>query len=339
MMMSFSQFLATARLPRLSSRWFAISALGASLALPAAGPAHAADAYPSRPVKVVVNFAAGGPADVLARVLAEKLHPMLKQPFVVDNKPGSGGNIGAAAVAKSDPDGYTLLITPDSPLTVSPGVYPSMPFEQEELRPVMLLGTSSMAVAANSSLGAATMKELVAKGKSGMLAFSSAGNGSPGHLASAMLTRSTGAQVNHIPYRGNAPAVTALLSGEVQAGILALPGLMPHFKSGRLKPLAVTGARRSPLLPEVPTTAEAGFPEMSLELFYLVMAPARTPDAVVSQLQQALTKAMAEPDVRTRLVSLDFEPAGVTGPAVAERIARTRDAYGKIIKASGMKAE
>lgn len=338
-MTSFFQFPAAACLRRLPERWLAVSALGALLALPASGPALAADAYPSRPVKVVVNFAVGGPADVLARVLSEKLHPMLKQPFVVDNKPGSGGNIGAAAVAKSDPDGHTLLVTVDSPLTVSPGVYPAMPFEPEELRPVMLLGTSGMAVAAHPSLGAATMKELVAKGKGGPLAFSSAGNGSPGHLASAMLARSTGTQVNHIPYRGNAPAVTALLAGEVQAGILASPGLMPHFKSGRLKPLAVTGARRSVLMPDVPTTAEAGFPEVSLELFYLVMAPAKTPDTVVSRLQQALSKAMAEPDVRTRLVSLDFEPAGITGPAVAERIVRTRDAYGTIIKASGMKAE
>jgi len=337
-MMSLLHFLA-ARLPRPSRQWLAAPVLGASLALPGASDALAADAYPSRPVKVVVNFAAGGPADVLARVLAERLHPMLRQPFVVDNKPGSGGNIGAAAVAKSDPDGYTLLVTVDSPLTVSPGVYAAMPFKPEELRPVMLLGTSGMAVAVHPSLGVSTMKELAARGKGETLAFSSAGNGSPGHLASAMLARAAGVQVNHIPYRGNAPAVTALLAGEVQAGILASPGLVPHFSTGRLKPLAVTGTRRSVLLPDVPTTAEAGFPEVSLELFYLVMAPARTPDAVVSRLQDALTKAMAEPEVRARLASLDFEPAGVTGPAVAERIVRTRDAYGKVIKASAMKAE
>jgi tripartite-type tricarboxylate transporter receptor subunit TctC len=214
-----------------------------------------------------------------------------------------------------------------------------MPFQPEELKPVMLLGTSGMALAVNPSLGVSTMKELVGKGKAETLAFSSAGNGSPGHLASAMLSLATGVQVNHIPYRGNAPAVTALLGGEVQAGILAAPGLVPHFKTGRLKPLAVTGARRSVLLPDVPTTAEAGFPEVSLELFYVAMAPARTPDAVLATLQAALAKAMAEPDVQARLKNLDFEPSGETGPKVAQRIARTRDGYAGIIKSTGMKAE
>ncbi|VCU69642.1 Tripartite tricarboxylate transporter family receptor [Pigmentiphaga humi] len=312
--------------------------LAAALCL-SAGTAAAQNSYPDKPVKIVVNFTAGGPLDIMARMMAERFNAIFKQPFVVENRTGSGGNIGAAAVANAAPDGYTMLFALDSSFTVNPSLYPSMGFAPEQLKPVMRLASSGMLIAAHASAKAGTLKELVEHGRREPVNFSSAGNGSPGHLSLSMLGQATGMKINHIPYRGNAPAVLALVSGEVQAAALATPGLLQHVNAGTLKALAVTGSQRSPLLPAVPTTAELGFPDIRQDVLYLAMVPAQTPDSVVQALRQAMEQVLAQPDVQQRLRAMDFTLESLDGEAAAKELATVRERYAKIIKSAGMKVD
>jgi tripartite-type tricarboxylate transporter receptor subunit TctC len=306
----------------------------------ASTPAAVAQArYPDKPIRFVVNFPAGGPLDILARTLGEKLHASLGQPVVVENKPGAGGNIGAALVADGAPDGYTVLVTIDTPLTINPGVYKSLPFKTEALAPVMTLASSGLMIATHPGVGARKLQDLVDKGRKEPITFSNAGNGSPGHMAASILAAGTGIIANHILYRGNAPAVLAIVSGEVQAGILATPGLLPQVKDGRIVPLAVTSPRRSPLAPDVPTVAQAGLPDLAFEVLYAAMVPAATPQPVVARLAGAMAEALAQDDVRARLSGLDMEVLAETGPAAADRLAQLRQRYGETIRTTGMQVE
>lgn len=316
-----------------------VRALGLALALSAAGAASAQGSYPDKPVRFVVNFSAGGPLDIMARMMAERLHVIFKQPVVVENKSGSGGNIGAAAVANAAPDGYTVLIGLDSIFTVNPAVYSSLGFREDQLKPVMRLASSGMLIAVHPSAKADSLKALVESGLKEPVAFSSAGNGSPGHLSLSMLSQATGMKINHIPYRGNAPAVLALVSGEVQAAALATPGLLPHVNAGTLKALAVTGGQRSPLLPSVPTTAELGYPDVRQDVLYLAMVPSQTPDAVVETLRKGIEQVLAQPEVQKRMRALDFTLGTLDGKAAAREVAAVRDRYAKIIKSTGMKVD
>ncbi len=309
--------------------------LAASLALAATG--SFAQAWPTRPVKIVNPFPPGGPSDLIARSAAEVLQREFKQPFIVENKPGAAGNIGTDQVAKAT-DGHTVLFGIDTTFTVNPHIYKSMPFKPADLRPVMVVATSGMAVAVNPALPAKSLKELVALGKSKGVAFSSAGAGSPGHLA-AEIANDTGMKINHIPYKGNTPAITAILGGEVDGGILASPGLIPHIKAGKITALAVTSRQRTPLLPDVPTVTEAGMPQLEQEVLYVVMVPAATPEPVVQALQKGLVDAMARPEVRARLEANDLRYEGLVGAAAAKRLADLSARYGKVIAATGMKVE
>ena len=302
-------------------------------------PAIAQQHYPDKPVRFVVNFPPGGPLDILARTLAEKLQASLAQPVVVENKPGAGGNIGADLVAKSATDGYTVLITIDTPVTINPGIYKSLPFRPADLKPVMTIASSGLMIGTHPGLGAATLQDLVAKGKSEALTFSNAGNGSPGHMAASILASATGIKANHILYRGNAPAVLAVISGEVQAGILAAPGLLPQVKAGKIVPLAVTSPRRSALAPDIPTVTEAGLGDLEFEVLYAAMVPAATPQPVVEVLVKALGEALALPDVKARLAGLDMDVLAETGATAAERLAGLRERYAKTIRATGMQVE
>ena len=296
-----------------------------------------AQSWPDKPVKLVVNFPAGGPADVIARSLGDALQTQFKQPFVVENKPGAGGNIGADAVAKAAPDGYTVLVGIDSTFTVNPHIYKGMPFKPADLRPVMVVGSSGMLVSVNPGTGIKSLAELVAAGKGKGVNFSSAGPGSPGHLAAAMAQDATGMKINHIPYKGNAPAVTAILGGEVDGGVLATPGLLPHVKAGKLTGLAVTSRKRSTLAPDIPTVAEGGLPQ--LEVLYMVMVPAATPDGIVQTLQRGVAAAMERPDVRARLQNIDLQQESLAGAQAAQRLDALRERYGKVIRATGMKVD
>jgi tripartite-type tricarboxylate transporter receptor subunit TctC len=304
----------------------------------AAGPV-AAQVFPEKPVRIIVNFPPGGPSDILARSLGEKMSAALKQPFVVEARGGAGGNIGAEAVARSPADGYTVLFSIDTTFTVNPNLYKSMPFKPEELRLLMLMASSGLLVGVNPGVGATSLTDFIAKGKRETITFSSGSNGSPGHVAASILQDSGGVKVNHIPYKGNTPAVLAVVTGEVQAGILATTGLLPQVQAGKVKALAVTSRKRSPLMADVPTTAEAGVPALEFEVMYVAFVPAATPAPVVATLQKALADALAAPDVRERLQKLDMAIEAETGAAAEARLTKARSRYAATIKATGMKID
>lgn len=309
-------------------------------ALFACAPAMAQDSYPSKPVKIVNNFPAGGPADLLARSVGQVLAEKFKQPFIVENKPGAGGNIGADAVAKSPADGHTVLFGIDTTFTVNPHIYgKAMPFKNSELKPVVIMSSSGMMVAVNPATGIKSMKDFIAVGKGKGLNLSSAGSGAPGHLAAERFTDAVQIKINHIPYKGNSPAVTAVLSNEVDGGVLATPGLLPFVRSGKITGLAVTSAKRSRLAPELPTVGELGLKELEQEILYLAMVPSATPDAVVQKLQAGILEALKRPELESRLLNLDMVMEGQTGSEAAKRLAEISDRYAKLVRATGMKVE
>ncbi len=319
-----------------------ISALRLAVALLTAAVvplAAAQDAYPSKPVRFVNNVPAGGPSDLLARSVAAVLQETLKQPFVVENKAGASGNIGAAEVARSTPDGHTVLFGIDTTFTVNPHLYPNMPFKRADLKPVVVMASSGLLVGVNPGTGIKNLAGMVEAAKGKGLNFSSAGSGSPGHLAVEVIKESTQAKITHVPYRGNTPAVTAVLSGEVDGGVLATPGMLPHVQAGKITALAVTSRQRSRLAPELPTVAEAGLKSLEQEVLYLVMVPATTPDAVVQTLQKGIVDALKRPDLQTRMGTLDLFYEGLTGAAATQRMDALYNRYGPIVKATGMKVE
>ena len=314
-------------------------ALAALCAAALVAPALAQGSYPARTVRIVNNFPPGGPSDIIARSIAAELQKTLKQSFIIENKPGASGNIGADAVAKSEPDGYTLLIGIDTAFTVNPHIYKSLPFKPADFRPVMVMASSGMLVGVNPKTGYKTLAELVAAGQKKNINFASAGSGSPGHLAVEMMKEDTGMKITQIPYKGNSPAVNAVLAGEVDGGVLATPGMLPFVKAGKITALAVTSRQRSALAPDIPTVAEAGHKNLEQEVLYLAMVPAATPDAVVQTLQKAFADALAQPEVKKRLVDLDLFQEGLTGAAASQRIAELSQRYERVIRATGMHVE
>ncbi len=257
---------------------------------------------------------------------------------MVDHKAGATGAIGAAAVAKSAPDGHTVLIAIDSLFTVTPTLQPGL-FDTTTVKPVIVMATAGLTMAIHPAVPADRARTFVALGRSRELTFASGGNGSPGHLAAAILMDKTGLKVVHVPYRGNTPAVMAVVQGEAQAGVLATPGFMPHVQAGQLRALAVTGQMRSVLLPDVPTVREIDLPELEVEILWLACVPAATPDAIVAALAREIGAALAQPDMRARLGQLDMTPAAITGDAITARLAALRERYAPTIKATGMTAD
>ena len=258
---------------------------------------------------------------------------------MVENKAGAAGNIGAADVAKAPADGYTVLFGIDTTFTVNPYLYGNMPFKRSDFKPVVVMASSGLLVGVNPGTGIKTLPGMIEAAKTKGLNFSSAGSGSPGHLAVEVIKEATPAKITHVPYRGNTPAVTAVLSGEVDGGVLATPGMLPHVQSGKITALAVTSRQRSRLAPELPTVAEAGLKSLEQEVLYLVMVPAATPDAVVQVLQKGIVDALKRPDVQTRMNNLDLFYEGLTGAAAGQRIDALYNRYGPIVKATGMKVE
>ncbi|WP_076999244.1 tripartite tricarboxylate transporter substrate binding protein [Variovorax sp. KK3] len=320
-------------------RRLGLAAACAALAFGATTTSFAQGAYPQKPVKFITNFPAGGPLDILGRALGDVLQKDLKQPFVVDNRPGAGGNIGADLVAKSPADGYTVLLSIDTTFTINPHLYATMPFAAKDLKPLMIFSSSGLSFGVGPSVGAKTLPEFVTASKAQASTFASAGNGSPGHIAAEIFANATGAKITHVPYKGNAPAVMAMLSGEVQAGIVATPGLLPQLQAGKLRALAVTGRQRAPLLPQVPTVSELGLKDLEFEVLYLAMVPAATPEPVMQTLRSALTSAMALPEIKSRLATLDMVAVGETGDDAVRHLAASQARYGKIVKATGMKVD
>jgi tripartite-type tricarboxylate transporter receptor subunit TctC len=318
--------------------------LGTLVALLAvvAAPGAAAQAYPARPVKLVVPFPPGGPLDATGRLVAQKLTEAWGQPVVVENKPGAGGNIGADLVAKSAPDGYTILLGALSTHAVNPTLYPNMPYDAvRDFAPITLLATTPNVLVVNPSLPVNSVKELVAYAKAnpGKLAFGSGSNGSAGHLAGELFKVETGTDIIHVPYKGAAPAMQALLAGDVQFMFDNLASATPQVKAGKLKALAVTTARRSPLAPELPTMAEAGLPGFDITTWYGLMAPAGTPSAIVAKWNAEVTKILNSPDVKERLAAQGAEAAPTTPDQFAAFIKAEIPKYARIVKASGAKVD
>ncbi|KGG86212.1 Bug family tripartite tricarboxylate transporter substrate binding protein [Comamonas thiooxydans] len=309
----------------------------ASQAQPADGAAVAA--WPGKPVRIVVAFPPAGAADILARSVGEVLQRETKQPFVIDNRPGAGGNIGTDNVAKSAADGYTMLIGIDTTFTVNPFIYKSMPFKNSDLRPVLVLASQGMAVAVSPKTGLKTLEQFIDRGKKDGLTLSSAGYGAPGHLAATILTHATGAKITHVPYKGNAPASTAILAGEVDGGVLSASALIGHIQAGKVNALAVTTPKRNPLLPNVPTMAELGHKNLEQEILFALWVPATLPDPLVKKIELAVSKALQDKPLQERMRSNDLVVEGLTGEAAAKRLQNLSDRYKTVIQATGMKME
>jgi tripartite-type tricarboxylate transporter receptor subunit TctC len=299
-----------------------------------------ADWQPTRPVKLVVPFAPGGQPDVVARSLAEPLSKALGQPVIVENRPGAGGNIAAEAVAKSAPDGLTLLFGTNGPLVVSPALYKDLPYDPlVDLAPVTLVGTSPNLIAVNPSLGVATLAELIAKAKAepGKLNFASVGKGSISQLSMELLNGAAGIQTVHIPYNGGAPAVTALIAGDVQLLSLNPTALIPQVEAGKLRVLAQTSLRRSPLIANVPTVAESGYPGFEAGVWMAVMAPARTPPEALRRLHAELARIIRSPGLKASLWDRQWiDPVGSTPEELGAVLRKERDQWSKAVRAAGI---
>lgn len=325
-----------------TTRRFALGlvAVAAAAALPMAAGAQAA--FPSRTVTLVVPFPAGGGPDLAARIIAEKLGPRLGQPVVVDNKPGAGALIGASLVAKSAPDGHTLLLTPNT-MVISPHVLAAGAGGvdvHKDLAPVIAPATTPLVLVAHPSLGATNLKAaLDAARKSPGLPYGSAGNGSPMHFAGEMFKRSTKLDLMHVPYRGVAPSIAATLSGEVKLLYVGLGGAVPHIKAGKLVPLAVTESKRSELLPEVPTATEQGVTGVEVNAWYGVFAPAATPAATVARLNREINEIIKLPDVREKLMGAGVEALGGSPQVLADFMKADNQRYGTLARELNIKAD
>ena len=317
----------------LRIRGLALTLLFASLS---ATSAAMAQSWPQKPIKVIAPYPPGGPSDLVMRTAAEKIQALLKQPIVIENQPGAGGNIGAAAVARAAPDGYTFLIATDTLLTVNPHVYKTMPFKLDDLKPVSVLSSFSQTLVCNPSLGVKTLPELIAKAKTTSLSYASGGPGVPGHLSTELLLNMTGMQMVHVPYKGPAPAMQDVLAGQVPCGLLAGPTVLPHVRSGKLTALAVSGQGRSPTLPEVPTIAEAGVKGYEADFSLILLAPKQVPDEVVAKFRQAVVDALRTPEATERLKATDQIVIGSTPEVAAAKIAKDNAKWGVVARKIGL---
>ena len=319
---------------------FLRTCLLASLTLLISSTAIAQNApWPSKPVKFVNSWPAGGPSDVLARAVGDVLQKQFGQAFVVENKPGAAGSVGADLVAKSMPDGYSLLWGIDTTHTINPHIYKSMPFKEADLKPLVVISNSGLLLGVHPSTGYKTVKDFMQAARERSLNFSSGGNGSPGHLWVNMSNVLAATRLVHVPYRGNSPAVMAVVSGEVEGGTLATPGMLPQVKGGKVTALAVTSRKRSRLAPDIPTVAEAGFKDLESEVLYVVMAPGNTPEPLMQTMAKAITDALIRPELQARLNDLDMAYEGLTGTAANSRLKNLSDQYGRVIRATGMKVD
>jgi tripartite-type tricarboxylate transporter receptor subunit TctC len=297
--------------------------------------------YPNRPVKMVAPFAPGGPVDVVARVLAPKLSEGLSQQFYVENHPGGSGNIGTALVAKAPPDGYTVLVI-SSTLVVNPSLFAKLGFDTTaDLAPVSLVGVSPQVLLVHPSVPAASVKELIAwvKASPGQHSYAHAGLGTPGYLAGEMFKQAFGLDLVAVAFNGGGPAITSTIGGHTPILFTSISTAAGHIKQGVVRALAVTGARRSPALPEVPTLAEAGAAGQESEIILGVLVPGATPRDVIDRLHREIVRIVALPDVRGRLSALGFEPIASTPKEFADRIKWEIDKWAKVIRAADIKVQ
>ena len=313
----------------------------AILVLVIATPA-AAQQYPTKAVRMIVGFPAGGTSDIMARLTGQKLSEAWSQTFIIDNRPGAGGNIGTELVAKAPPDGYTLLVSPGSTLTSNPAVYSKVPFDtMRDFAPVTIIAGVPNALVVHPSLPANNVKALIALAKSrpGQLAYASTGAGQSTHLSAELLKTSAGINLIHVPYKGSAPALTDIVAGQVSVMFDNLPSVLPFIKSARLKALAVTSATRSRALPDVPTVAESALPGFDVTVWFAVLAPAATPRDIVTRLNSEIVKAIKSPDMRERLAQQGADPVGNTPEDFAAVIKRDLAKWAKVVKDANIKLD
>ena len=314
--------------------------LASALFAIAASPALA-DNYPSKPITIVVPFPPGGTTDVLARTVGQKLTDALGQPVIVDNRPGAGATIGAALVAKSKPDGYTLLMGAVHH-TIASGIYSSLPYDfEKDLAPVTVVALVPNVLAINPSVPARNVQELVAYGKShpGALNFGSNGQGTAQHLIGEEFSLMTGVKMVHVPYKGSAPLVTDLIAGQIQLSFDTITPDLPHIKAGKLRALAVTTAKRSPALPDVPTLAESGLSGFDMGSWFGLLAPAKTPPQIVARLNTEIVKILNQPDVQKTFADIGAQKVGDSPAQMAALIRSDTGKYGALAKKIGVKID
>jgi tripartite-type tricarboxylate transporter receptor subunit TctC len=303
---------------------------------------RAADDYPVKPIRVIVGLAAGGSADIIARAVSQKLTDAFKHPVLVENRPGASGNIAADLVAKANPDGYTLFVASMTTNSIGPHIYTNLSFDAiKDFEAVALMVRIPLVMFINASVPAANLKEFIAltKANPGKYSYSSAGAGSPPHLVAELLKLKTGAQLLHVPYKGTGAALPDLVGGQVQMMVDGPPPFLPFVKSGKLKALAAASEKRNPLLPEVPTFAEAGIAEMEAGLWYGIVAPKGTPKAVVAKLNAEINRALEQPDLRERFAALSVEIVGGPPEALARYMNAEFKRWGEVVRAANIKVE
>jgi tripartite-type tricarboxylate transporter receptor subunit TctC len=311
-----------------------------SLLLALCAAASSAQNYPNRAVRVLVGFPPGGGTDILARVLTPQLSAQLGQPFVVENRPGATTNIASDLVAKSAPDGYTLLFTTSS-LAINASLYKNLTYDAlRDFAPVSVFAESPNLLVAHSSAGA-NVKELLAqaKAKPGAMNYSSAGAGTSQHLAGELFKARTGVNIAHIPYKGTAASLTAVIAGEVQFSFANVPAILGHVRSGRIRALAVLAPKRSELMPEVPTMEEAGVKDVIVPVWYALLAPAATPREIVKTLNDATVRAARSPELKQKLVEQGADPVGNSSEEFSKMLREEVARWAEIVKVSGAKAE
>lgn len=301
-----------------------------------------AEDYPSRPVKALVGFAAGGANDVLGRIIARQLTATMGQPVVVENVIGAGGTIGAATVARARPDGYTLLVASVSNVVIAPATLPNVPYDPvKDFTPIIMTASVPLLLAVPGSAPFNSVQDILAlaKAKPGTLNYSSAGVGSAPHLAAALFTQLAGIDIVHIPYNGDAPALLALLSKDASMMFAAVPSIAARLKSGELKALAVASPRRLPSMPDLPTVSESGVPGHEVVVWHGILAPAGTPAEVVRKLHGEIARALALPDVQKQMQGLGFEPAGGSPEDFAAFLKADVAKWTAVVKRSGGSAK
>jgi tripartite-type tricarboxylate transporter receptor subunit TctC len=324
------------------SRRAVLAGAVATLSLPFIGRASAQAAWPNRVVKVVVPFAPGGTTDILGRLMAQKLSDEYGQQFIIENKAGAGGNIGADAVAKADPDGYTFVVGTPGPHVINQYIYKNQPFDSaKDLAPVIVIARVPNLISINPDVKAKTLQEFIALAKAspGKLSYASPGNGSTGHVATELLKSMAGIDLVHVPYRGSAPALTDVIGGRIEFSLDNLPAVQPHVEAGKLRALAVTTARRWPEMPDVPTVAEAGVPGYEASSWVTIAAPAKTPADVIAKVNKSVNTYMADKEMIAKMRKLGADPVGGSPDDMAKLIAEENAKWKKAIEFAGLKPE
>lgn len=298
-------------------------------------------AYPDKPVKLIVPFPPGGGNDQVGRLLAERLSQVTSAQFIVENRGGAGGNIGADMVARSAPDGYTLLVASNQ-VVINPALYQKMTFDvMKDFTPVAMVADVQFILVANPGVKVKTVADVIGLDKKspGTLNHGTPGNGTPQHLAAELFNTTAGTSLTHIPYKGTGPAMSDLLGGQIQLAFATLPAALPHVKDGKLAPIGVTGKSRSSLLPDVPSIVESGVKGYEATTWYGILAPAGTDAAVIATLQKAIQTVMADPEFRKRLDERGFEPRFMTGAAMSVEMKADSVKWARIVKATNVKLD